>query len=76
MSDRPDPESETTPDVNDWRPQAEDEWGSLPVTKFLCPVHGVPEERQIVSQGGERMYRYACPVAGCSHEWTVKRIRA
>ena len=63
-------------DEGDLAPLPEEEWGSLPVTKFLCPVHGVPEERQIVSQDGQRMYRYACPVEGCDHEWTVKRIRA
>ena len=73
MDERP----EFPPDAEEaWTPVPEAEWPGLPVTKFHCPVHAVPEERQIVSQGGERMYRYACPVEGCGHEWTVKGIRA
>lgn len=49
---------------------------AAPLTKFRCPVHAVPEERNVVPQGGEWMIRYSCPVEGCGHTWTVKRLRA
>ncbi len=48
----------------------------LPITKFRCPVHGVPETPEVIWQNGERMIRYECPVEECDHDWTVKRLRA
>ena len=72
------PHTKPEPDISEdgWYAVPEEDWGAAPVTKFRCPVHLVPEEWQIVSQDGQRMIRYSCPVAGCGHEWTVKRIRA
>jgi len=76
MEQPPEYEATPTPPTEDWNHSLEEEWGAAPVTKFRCPVHSVPEEWQIVSQDGQRMIRYSCPVAGCGHEWTVKRLRA
>ncbi len=72
------PADETPPEPagNGWNAALKDDWGGAPVTKFRCPVHLVPEEWQIVSQDGQRLIHYACPVEGCGHQWTVKRIRA
>jgi len=75
MDERPDPKPDPFPEDGPWVPVPAEEWGGAPVTKFLCPVHAVPEEWQIVSHEGQRLIRYACPVEGCDHEWTVKRIR-
>ena len=76
MEERPRNEPDPLIPEDGWYPVPEEDWGAAPVTKFRCPVHLVPEEWQIVSQDGQRMIRYSCPVAGCGHEWTVKRIRA
>lgn len=76
MEEPPHTEPEPVIPEDGWYAVPEEDWGGAPVTKFRCPVHLVPEEWQIVSQGGQRMIRYSCPVAGCGHEWTVKRIRA
>ncbi|HJU86143.1 MAG TPA: hypothetical protein VJ788_02100 [Gemmatimonadota bacterium] len=76
MEETPAYEAPPTPPAADRSPALEEEWDAAPVTKFRCPVHLVPEEWQIVSQDGQRMIRYACPIDGCGHEWTVKRLRA
>ena len=76
MEERPHNKPDPVVPEDGWYAVPEEDWGAAPVTKFRCPVHLVPEEWQIVSQGGQRMIHYSCPVAGCGHEWTVKRIRA
>ena len=76
MEEPPDQKPLPPPPRDGWNAAPEEDWGGAPVTKFRCPVHLVPEEWQIVSQDGQRMIRYSCPVQGCGHEWTVKRIRA
>jgi hypothetical protein len=76
MEERPHLDPEPALSEDGWYAVHEEDWGGAPVTKFRCPVHSVPEEWQIVSQDGQRMIRYSCPVAGCDHEWTVKRLRA
>ena len=76
MEESPHTEPEPSISEDGWYAVPEEDWGAAPVTKFRCPVHLVPEEWQIVAQAGQRMIRYSCPVVGCGHEWTVKRIRA
>jgi hypothetical protein len=76
MEELPEQEPLPTPSGDGWNTAPEEDWGGAPVTKFRCPVHLVPEAWQIVSQDGQRLIHYSCPVAGCGHEWTVKRIRA
>ena len=75
MEDLPEDEALRTNSEDGWYATLEEDWGGAPVTKFRCPVHLVPEEWQIVSQDGQRMIHYSCPVEGCVHEWTVKRLR-
>lgn len=76
MEERPHLEPDPLLSEDGWNAAPGDDWGGAPVTKFRCPVHTVPEEWQIVSQDGQRLIRYSCPVEGCGHEWTVKRLRA
>ena len=57
MEDPPHMEPEPVVSEDGWYAIPEEDWGGAPVTKFRCPVHLVPEEWQIVSQGGQRMIR-------------------
>jgi hypothetical protein len=76
MEEPPDQKPLPPPLRDGWNAAPEEDWGGAPVTKFRCPVHLVPEAWQIVSQDGQRLIHYSCPIEGCGHEWTVKRIRA
>jgi hypothetical protein len=76
MEEPPDQKPLPPPLQDGWNAAPEEDWGGAPVTKFRCPVHLVPEAWQIVSQDGQRLIHYSCPIEGCGHEWTVKRIRA
>lgn len=52
-----------------------DEWVGAPMTRPICPMHGIREVPRQIEREGEIMIEFACPVEDCDHSWVVKRIR-
>ena len=51
------------------------DWIGAPMTRPICPMHGIREVPRQLERDGEVLVEFACPVDECDHSWIVKRVR-